>query len=196
MASRRPRRKFGASQKDRIFFACLPDVETAARIHGLAERIKHEHALEGTLILPDHLHVTLFHLGDWHSLPEDIVRLAIAAAETVAADPFEVAFNRAGSFSNRTGIYPLVLTGFRTAARWQALHAALAAALKQAGLGAATQSEFKPHVTLLRDDTRLEPRAIEPISWTVRDFVLIHSLLGKTEHRHLGQWRLQGVQAG
>ena len=55
MPPRRPRRKFGPSQKDRIFLACLPDAETAARIHALAETLKAQHGLEGTLILPEHL---------------------------------------------------------------------------------------------------------------------------------------------
>ena len=59
------RRKFGPSQKERIFLAALPDPATAARIHALAETLKREHGFTGNLILPEHLHVTLFHLGDW-----------------------------------------------------------------------------------------------------------------------------------
>ncbi|HEY0301693.1 MAG TPA: hypothetical protein VGC36_10185, partial [Rhizomicrobium sp.] len=58
-AKRAPRRKFGATQKDRIFLALLPDVETAARIHALAEALKAAHGFAGTLIRPEHLHVTL-----------------------------------------------------------------------------------------------------------------------------------------
>jgi 2'-5' RNA ligase len=181
MPARRPRRKFGVSQKDRIFLACLPDGETAARIHALAEQLKREKGFKGTLILPEHLHVTLFHLGDWAAFPEEVVRLATEAAG-------QVTFRRAESFRNRTGIYPFVLTG--DVAQWKVLHTGLGAALKKAGLGAATQSEFKPHVTLLRDELRAPPFVIEPISWTVKDFVLVHSLLGKTTHVHLGRWHL------
>jgi 2'-5' RNA ligase len=188
MPARRPRRKFGASQKERIFLACLPDAETAARIHAQAVALKRDHALIGTLILPEHLHVTLFHLGDWASLPDDVVRLAKEAATTVVVPPFEVSFARLESFRNRTGIYPCVLTG--DTAQWRDLHAALGAALKRAGLAAATQGEFQPHVTLLYDALRLKPAAIAPISWTVCDFVLVHSVLGKTTHIHLGRWPL------
>src|SRR5215469_14857472 len=111
MPARRPRRKFGASQKDRIFFAALPDAVTAARIHALAEALKRDKQFEGTLILPEHLHVTLFHLGDWQELPGSIVDLAKDAARTVTAKAFDVAFGRVESFRNRTGIYPFVLTG-------------------------------------------------------------------------------------
>jgi 2'-5' RNA ligase len=192
MPARAPRRKFGASQKERIFFACLPDAATAARIYARAEAMKRDKGFEGTRILPEHLHVTLFHLGDWHSLPQDIVALAKTAAGEVAVPPFEVTFTRAESFRNRTGIYPFVLTGDKQAAAWQGLHGALGAALKRAGLGGATQGEFQPHVTLLRDKLRAPPMKIEPISWTVRDFVLVHSLLGKTTHIHLARWPLTG----
>ncbi len=73
---------------------------------------------------------------------------------------------------------------------WRTLHAALGAALKKAGLGGATQGEFKPHVTLAYDRLRIKPLKIEPLTWTVGDFVLVHSRLGKTTHHHLGRWRL------
>ncbi|HWA90238.1 MAG TPA: 2'-5' RNA ligase family protein [Rhizomicrobium sp.] len=190
MPARRPRRKFGASQKDRIFFAALPDAATATRIHDLAAKLKAANGFDGTLILPEHLHVTLFHLGDWAALPDEIVRLARSAADALGAAPFEVAFHRAESFRNSTGIYPFVLTG--EVAPWRPLHDALKTALTKAGLGGATKGAFKPHVTLLRDEKRAAPVPIAPIAWTVRDIVLVHSLLGKTTHVHLGRWPLGG----
>jgi 2'-5' RNA ligase len=33
---------------------------------------------------------------------------------------------------------------------------------------------------------------MEPITWTVRDFVLIHSWLGKTLYVEKGRWPLKG----
>jgi 2'-5' RNA ligase len=190
MPPRRPRRKFGTSQKERIFFACLPDEATANRIYALAETLKRDKQFEGTLILPEHLHVTLFHLGDWQELPASIVDLAKDAAASVKSSPFDVAFGRFESFRNRTGIYPFVLTG--DALQWRTLHDALGAALKRAGLGGATQGDFEPHVTLVYDKLRLKPSRIEPIAWRVTDFVLVHSVLGKTQHVHLGRWTLDG----
>src|SRR6201999_2916746 len=142
----RARRKFGPSQKERIFFACLPDAQTAARIHAQAEAFKAEHGFTGTLILPEHLHVTLFHLGDWAALPDEIVKLAKDATEQVKTAPFEVAFPRAESFRNSTGVYPFVLTG--DAKEWAALTTPLSAALTKIGLGGATRGEFKADVTL------------------------------------------------
>jgi 2'-5' RNA ligase len=186
----KPRRKFGPSQKDRIIFACLPDAETAVRIHTLAVQLKETHGITGNLILPEHLHVTLFHLGDWQALPQEIVKIAIDAAATVQSAPFDVTFDKTRSFPNRTGIFPFVLNG--PVAAWNPLLGTLAGALKKAGLGGATQGEFEPHVTLTYDKLRLKAAKVAPpITWTVRDFVLVHSQLGKTTHTHLGRWPLQ-----
>ncbi len=188
MPARSSRRKFGPSQKHRIFLAVLPDTETALRIHALAEVLKAEHGFTGNLILPEHLHVTLFHLGDWAALPDEIVTLASGAASQVNVPVFDVAFPRVQSFRNSTGVYPSVLTGDKT--QWRTLHEALRTALTDAGLGGATRGDFEPHVTLTYDKVRVKPKAIAPIGWTVKDFVLIHSELGKTTHNHLGRWPL------
>jgi 2'-5' RNA ligase len=182
----RGRRKFGPLQKERIFFAALPDSATAAQIYAQAEALQREHGFTGVLILPEHLHVTLFHLGDWAYLPGEIVTLAKNAAAQVNFLPFAVTFPRAESFRNSTGVYPFVLTGDEK--EWAALHNALAASLAKFGLGGATRGEFKPHVTLVYDKVRAKPLKIAPISWTVREFVLIHSMLGKTTHERLGSW--------
>jgi 2'-5' RNA ligase len=184
----RPRRKFGPSQKHRIFLAALPDAQTAARIHAMAEEMKAAHGFTANLILPEHLHVTLFHLGDWPALPDEIVTLASGAASQVSVPAFDVTFKRAQSFRNSTGVFPFVLTGDK--AQWRTLHEALRVALIHAGLGGATHGDFEPHVTLTYDKVRVKPHAIAPGAWLVRDFVLIHSELGKTTHNHLGRWPL------
>lgn len=184
----RTRRKFGPSQKHRIFLAALPDAETAGRIHAMAEEMKAAHGFTANLILPEHLHVTLFHLGDWAVLPDEIVTLASGAASQVGVPAFDVTFKRAESFRNSTGVFPFVLTGDK--AQWTSLHEALRRALTDAGLGGATRGDFQPHLTLTYDKMRVKPHVVAPITWLVRDFVLIHSELGKTTHNHLGRWPL------
>jgi len=47
-------------------------------------------------------------------------------------------------------------------------------------------------VTLLYDDVLVQERAVEPIRWTVSEFVLVHSLLGQTRHIPLARWSLGG----
>ena len=122
------------------------------------------------------------------ALPEEIVALASGAASRLHVPAFDVIFKRAESFRNSSGIYPFVLAGDK--AQWSALHNALRVALTEAGLGGATRGDFQPHITLTYDPVRVKPRAVEPIAWTVKDLVLIHSMLGKTTHSHLGRWPL------
>ncbi len=38
----------------------------------------------------------------------------------------------------------------------------------------------------------IRERSIDPVSWTVRDFVLIHSLIGKSVYKERGRWQLIG----
>ena len=191
MPPKRPGHKFGASQKERLFFAALPPPDAGHVIHALAESQKHAHGFDGTLIKPEHLHVTLFHLGDWIALPEELIAQAGAAAASVAAPDFEVVFDKLASFRNRTGVRPFVLTG--PSEPWRPLRLALGQTLKQMGLGAAVHDldDFTPHVTLLRDEKSAKAQKIAPINWRVRDFVLVQSLLGKTTHIHLGRWPLR-----
>jgi 2'-5' RNA ligase len=174
-----------------LFFAALPPPDSRDVIHALAEAQKRAHGFAGTLIRPEHLHVTLFHLGDWMALPEELIAQAGAAAASVAAPGFEVAFDKLASFRNRTGVRPFVLTGPPEA--WRPLRLALGQALKQVGLGGAVHDldDFGPHVTLLRDEKSAKAQKIAPINWHVQDFVLVQSLLGKTTHIHLGRWPLQ-----
>jgi len=42
----------------------------------------------------------------------------------------------------------------------------------------------------LRDRHRVEEQFIEPIEWQVREVVLVHSLPGRTGHRHLARFPL------
>ena len=56
------------------------------------------------------------------------------------------------------------------------------------GLRRLANTNFTPHVTLLYDAHGVEEYPIEPISWTVKEFVLIRSLKG---HVHLARWSLE-----
>jgi 2'-5' RNA ligase len=92
--------------------------------------------------------------------------------------PFRVVFDRVMSFRNGA----LVLRGDDGLIGLEILQQRLSDVLD----GRPRQARrFTPHMTLLRDSRLVDERPIEPIGWTVREFVLVHSLLGRTRHRHL-----------
>ena len=46
-------------------------------------------------------------------------------------------------------------------------------------------------MTLLYDVESVPYQPVTPIAWTVREFAIVHSLVGKTEHCILGRWPLR-----
>jgi RNA 2',3'-cyclic 3'-phosphodiesterase len=168
----------------RLFLAALPDADTSARIHRLAQVLKQAHRFSGRLIEPRHLHVSLFFLGE----PlEAVAQVASEAAAEVRAQPFEIWFDRSASFQGRQGNWPFVLIGEEGLRGLQSLRRALGAALARRGMKRLARREFTPHITLLYAERRIEEHPIEPIRWMVNEFVLIHSRNG---HTHLGRWPL------
>lgn len=176
---------------DRLFFAMFPDVSAAAHFERLARHQCDEHRLRGTPLATERFHVTLHHLGDYAGLPRHIVAAAEQAAATVAMPPFEIAFDRVGSF-DRPGNRPLVMRGGHGVAALTAFQQTLGAALKKAGLSHMVARDYTPHLTLLYDERRVAEQSVETISWTAHEFVLVHSLLGRTRHVSLGRWSLRG----
>lgn len=174
-----------------LFLAVMPDPDTAARIDGMGGRLRSEMRVRSRLLRPERLHITLHSLGGFAYLPEVIVSRACAAAATINVPAFGVTFDRVSSFNGRSGSWPLVLTGSTVADELLDFQRELGGALKAAGLRA-SRARFVPHLTLLYDKDRFGQRAIVPITWTVREFVLIDSWIGKTHYDIKGRWPLRG----
>ncbi|MEO6968663.1 MAG: 2'-5' RNA ligase family protein [Rhodanobacteraceae bacterium] len=176
---------------DRFFFAVFPAPDSAARIAALAQTLRRQHGLRGKPLAAARLHVTLHHLGDYAGLPPTLVASAEAAAARVNLPAFDVAFDSASSFAGRSRQRPLVLRCKETdmASLW-ALQRMLGEGMAATGLSRHVERTFVPHVTLAYDDKLLTPTPIERIGWTVRDFVLVRSLIGRGEYRALGRWPL------
>jgi 2'-5' RNA ligase len=168
-----------------VHFTIRSDAETAARIHRLAGVLKRAHQFKGRLIEPARLHVSLFFLG---GLPEQDVRAARAAAADVRIAPFEVSFDRTASFRGKRDSRPFVLVGDGGQERLTTFRRMLGGAMLRRGLPRVAATNFTPHVTLLYDSRAVEEYPIEPISWTVREFVLIRSFRG---YDCLARWPLE-----
>jgi 2'-5' RNA ligase len=175
---------------DRLFFAIFPDAAAATRVAELAQHLRGEYGLRGKLLTTERFHVTLHHLGDYVGLPQDVVAMATEAAAGVAMPPFDVAFDRAVSFSGRPRSLPLVLSGGDGVAALRTFQQALGVGMMKARLR--PEKNFTPHMTLLYGDRAVTERNVETVGWTVREFVLVHSLLGRTRHIPLARWPLRG----
>lgn len=174
---------------DRLFFAVLPDEKTVEAICDARRKLCEKTGLLGREVLPEHLHVTLWHVGDCIVPPTsgDIDAL-VQRASTVEAPPFRIAFKRAKSLSRGA----FVLYGGRGSADLEALSNRLRDVLIRPGVE--KKRPFMPHMTLLRSETILPSRGIKPITWTAREIVLVHRLLGKTTHRPVGRLPLRRRQ--
>jgi 2'-5' RNA ligase len=182
---------FDPAPTDRLFFAICPDAHAAARITAAAQKLCGEAALSAKPFAPKRFHISLHHLGDYVGVPNDVIAKACEAASSLSESGFDVRFDRAGSFMGGRRKLPLVLRGGNAIIPVIAFQHALGEAMKRCGLGRWVASRYTPHVTLLYDQRYVEAREVEPIEWTVREFVLIHSMLGKTKHTHLARWPLR-----
>ncbi|WP_249470498.1 RNA 2',3'-cyclic phosphodiesterase [Luteimonas galliterrae] len=188
---------FGAFESpdptDRLFFAVFPDAEAAKRIAGIAQDLRSRLDLRGKPLRTDRFHVTLHHLGDHIGVPEHVVAKAGEAAARVRMAAFEVAFDSASSFSRQPRNRPFVLRGNEGVVSLCDLQGTLGTAMAAVGLNRHVERTFTPHITLLYDDSAVAPQPIDRFAWTVREFMLVHSLLGRTEHRILARWPLDHV---
>lgn len=170
---------------DGLFFSIFPDPAAAVRIANTAKHFRRAYGLKGAPLLTDRFHVTVQGLGSYDGLPRSIVAKAIEAGAAVMSRPFEVAFDRVTRFA---GSDALVLCGGDGVDGIVMFHHTLGVAMRTSGLSAGWQ--FTPHITLLYDGRRIEEQFIEPVRWMVRDFVLVHSLRGRTKHIPLERWHL------
>lgn len=173
-------------QVHRLFFALMPGDAVAQRIEAVAAA-QHLHA---RMIRPSRYHATLHFLGDHPMLREDIARAAMAAAAKVQARPFELVLDAAAAFHGREP--PCVLRCSQVPEDLQRLWTDLQQALSLAGLGRHLSRQFTPHVTFAYSRGAMpEPTSIEPVSWRVEGFSLVHSIVGGGDYRILDTWRFQ-----
>lgn len=165
-----------------MFLALGFEGESAQPIEQCAEHVRKTYDITG----PSRpFHVTLCEIAPRMSLPRMIETISEVAA-TMKAPSFSVAFDRVMKFGDA-----VVLTGDDGVAGLLAFRQALCFGLQKAGLGKWSAKGYTPHLTLLYDAQKLDAR-IAPVQWTVREFLLLRSLVGQTKHETLGQWTLGG----
>ncbi|TPJ42995.1 2'-5' RNA ligase [Mesorhizobium sp. B2-5-13] len=176
---------------NRIFFAILAESATAAMVAQKAVALSGEFELQGRFVPEKHIHISLVGLGDHHEYPEELVVIARHIGSMIVAKPFEVSFNRLAAFGGGA----LVLRSSDGNPALQTFWRDLTAVISDSPLKPFITKSIEPHVTLLRDEVRvprIRERSIDPVGWTVRDFVLVHSLIRKRAYRVHGRWELNG----
>jgi RNA 2',3'-cyclic 3'-phosphodiesterase len=187
---------FHTPLKNRLFFAVFPEALAAARSRDVAQRLRDQHGLRGRPLAQSHLHVSLHGVGEYPGIPSGVVADACAAAATVSVEAFSISFDHAGSLATKRGLLPLVLRAEAPPAALFGLRLRLGDALARKGLPCGRARSFTPHMTLLYDLRHIETCAIEPVTWIVRELVLVHSRHGETRHIWLGRWPLSGAPKG
>jgi len=182
----------------RLLFVALPGESAARRISHVGHDLKRKHRLHREVLSSKRLHVSLFHIGDYCQFPHDIADRAKEGASGLVLPPIEIVLDRVMSFCGvqvdppREDSYALALLASQGATELAMLRKALALTMMKAGIRPRYSLQFKPHLTLLYDKRHRIMEDVEPIRWTVSEFALIDSLVGKGRYEELGQWPLKG----
>ena len=177
--------------EDSLFFCVFPDDAACEAIAVESDGLRVEHSLTGRALEASRLHLTLHYLGQHAGLRQDIVDGACAAAGQVSLSPFGITLARASSFGGAESRRPCVLLCPEERPPVHALWRELGTRLMAAGLGRYLERQFTPHVTLLYDRIVVPSPPIAPLALRVNGVSLVHSLLGRSEHRILAHWPLR-----
>ncbi|MDQ1093986.1 2'-5' RNA ligase [Xanthomonas sacchari] len=181
--------------RESLFFALLPDAQTAQALHRLGRQLCEAHGLHGRALPPERLHVTLHYLGEYAGIPPRLLRQACAAGQTLAAAPFALAFDQAATFDSRARTRPLVLRGDAEPAPLQALRQALQQQLARHGVAARADGAYLPHMTLAYVDRALAPQRVPALRWQAASLSLLRSVQGQGRYLHEARWPLHADAA-
>ncbi|GAB2522067.1 RNA 2',3'-cyclic phosphodiesterase [Lysobacter humi (ex Lee et al. 2017)] len=159
----------------RLFLALWPDDDVRAALDRATDAVDAFRG-QGRRVATAKLHITLHFLGGGPASPEATIGRVRAAVGDVCARGFHLVIDHAGSFHGaRVGwLAPGGNSGL------DALWSDLGHVLDAAGIEARRHERFAPHVTVLRAfHGRVDDVPIEPISWPVQEFVLVHSHGGR-----------------
>jgi RNA 2',3'-cyclic 3'-phosphodiesterase len=160
-----------------LYLMIKPDPEAAAAMDGL----RHQYDLARKYAL-ERFHFTLVPFGDIRLLSPENLELIRRAAASLLAEPFEVTLNRIRG----NGLVGSRMPALRDFQR------ALVARLDAFGVDRPDYA-FNPHVSLTYEEWQQRNIPVSPISWRVRQLLLINSVHGKG-HELLDSWTLEPRQ--
>lgn len=182
-----PERKRAVGRaKHKIFLAVKPDATATEEAEERTLRLMDEYRLAGVPLKPDNLHISLPLIFEGDEVPNGIEEFVSARVQAVRMSPFEVVLDVAMTF-RLPKQHVLVLSSAGSIANIYNLNRHLI----MAGGAKATGGSFNPHMSLLYTDRPVRKQSIEPVRWTVREFVLVHSFVGLGRHETVARWPLR-----
>jgi 2'-5' RNA ligase len=175
---------------DSVFFAATPPSCVADDAVVLGRRVGRIHGLRAE-VSRRVLHLTLCGIGTLPGLSDAFLGAACEVAGRVAAWPFEMRLDRIRSYPVGRAKLPLVAFDSARAPKMELFRRILFKDLLLRGL-VRPRKLPDAHMTLFYDRGVVPEESIDPISWMVREFVLIRSLNGRARHEVLGCWPLLG----
>ena len=171
-----------------VYFAIQPPPEVAAEALERLAPVRGQ--ISGKPSPAGRLHISLNNVGDFKFPPGAIIEKAISTVENTWGRPFVVSLNRMGSWGRGDGQRPIVLWGDEGVIGVNDLYADLHKILAKAEMAPRRITAIEPHMTLAYDGAEIPETFIGPITWRVKDFVLIHAIHGEGRHDVVGRFRL------
>jgi 2'-5' RNA ligase len=165
----------------RLFFAVRPP--DAARPYFIEEQRRFG---PGHIIRDEHLHLTTAISNDYRVYSLAVEERMIAIGNAIVADQFPIVLDQVAA--SRRSVAMCASEPLRS---FDTLHRKLARGMRWSGVPIRSGWRFSPHATLLYRHGDPLREWIDPLSWTVTEFVLIHSFVGLTRHEVVGRWPLR-----
>ncbi|MDS7595938.1 2'-5' RNA ligase [Agrobacterium tumefaciens] len=136
----------------------------------------------------DLLHITLFCVGCFRTLPEGLLGRIQKAMDEIRARPIPVALDRSAIFGDRAS---LVLKSSYDTVEIEGLSRILQRHLRKKNLPFVQIGPSVPHITTIYGCGNIDTMPItQPYCWTADNFELVFSHYGQTRHEELGRWSL------
>jgi RNA 2',3'-cyclic 3'-phosphodiesterase len=165
----------------RLFFALMPPADLHEELADLRELTS-----QGKPEADDRLHVTMFLFDSTPEFEADRVERILRALEGQVLPTCRVAFEQLVRGSGTT----LLLPNEKLEGVWR-LKVRLAELLAAHDLNPASYWKFNPHMTLRRGKATGDTLAIDAVSWTAQEIVLLDSHIGLTHYEEIARWPLE-----
>lgn len=174
-----------------LFFALWPDDRAIAGVQQLVQRLRRQRVGLQKPLEPHRLHVTLWGFGGFiGQMPPRLFVQTDVTLRTLLAEPFPVVFDLIHGVQERLLLRP------SSAAALEDFASLLRRTLIKGGLRQWLRGDFRPHMTVSYEAEDISELQVEPVTWTVRDFVLLESLYGLHQHILRGRWALSQQDPG